>query len=310
METDKALISILMAVYEPHMDWLRIQLNSLNAQTYPNIRLYIRDDCSPAVSYEDIKALAAECITAFPFIIQRNEKNLGSNGTFERLTREATGDLFAYCDQDDIWLPEKLSKLQKLLEKQQAMLAYSDMSVMDGDGYDTAKSLRQVRPRLRYLQGKDLLSQYAFANCTAGCSLLMQTDIAKRAIPFPAKTVFDQWLCMIAAYTGCIAFENSPLVRYRIHGGNQTGILTGIKCKQDYMEKRILPMQERVVEFNRRFGAPPEVKAFANALAQQQIGKIWKYRRLCPKDAAFEIAMRILPNYIIEKILKKVSSNE
>ena len=39
MGTDKPLISILMAVYEPRMDWLREQLMSLNDQTYPNLRL-------------------------------------------------------------------------------------------------------------------------------------------------------------------------------------------------------------------------------------------------------------------------------
>ena len=41
MGTDKPLISILMAVYEPRMDWLRQQLVSLNEQTYPNLRLYM-----------------------------------------------------------------------------------------------------------------------------------------------------------------------------------------------------------------------------------------------------------------------------
>ena len=103
MPTDKPQIAILMAVYEPRMDWLREQLLSLNAQTYPNLKLYVRDDCSPSVPYEEIQSCLQDCISAFPYTIQRNEKNLGSNGTFEQLTREAGGDYFAYCDQDDIW---------------------------------------------------------------------------------------------------------------------------------------------------------------------------------------------------------------
>ena len=45
METGKPLISILMAVYEPRMDWLREQLESLEAQIYPNLRLYVRLLC-------------------------------------------------------------------------------------------------------------------------------------------------------------------------------------------------------------------------------------------------------------------------
>ena len=52
--TDKPRIAILMAIYEPRMDWLREQLESLDQQTYPNLKLYIRDDASPKVRYEDI----------------------------------------------------------------------------------------------------------------------------------------------------------------------------------------------------------------------------------------------------------------
>ena len=65
-ETGKPRIAILMAVYEPRMDWLREQLLSLNAQTYPNLMLYIRDDCSPTVPFEEIQSCVQDCIRAFP----------------------------------------------------------------------------------------------------------------------------------------------------------------------------------------------------------------------------------------------------
>ena len=86
MGIGKPRIAILMAVYEPRMDWLREQLLSLDAQTYPNLMLYIRDDCSPTVPFEEIQSCVQDCIRAFPYEIKRNEKNLGSNGTFEWLT--------------------------------------------------------------------------------------------------------------------------------------------------------------------------------------------------------------------------------
>ena len=73
MGTDKPRIAILMAVYEPRMDWLREQLLSLNAQTYPNLMLYVREDCSPTVPYEEIERCVQECITEFPFVMARNE---------------------------------------------------------------------------------------------------------------------------------------------------------------------------------------------------------------------------------------------
>lgn len=107
MEIDKPLITIVMAVYEPNMQWFKEQLLSLEAQTYPNLELIIRDDCSPTVPFEQICECAATCIRSFPYEISRNERNVGSNQTFEWLTQQARGEYIAYCDQDDVWLSEK-----------------------------------------------------------------------------------------------------------------------------------------------------------------------------------------------------------
>ena len=74
MEIDKPLITIVMAVYEPNMQWLKEQLLSLEAQTYPNLELIIRDDCSPTVPFEQIRQCASECIRSFPYEISRNER--------------------------------------------------------------------------------------------------------------------------------------------------------------------------------------------------------------------------------------------
>ena len=81
MEIDNPLITIVMAVYEPNMQWLKEQLLSLEAQTYPNLELIIRDDCSPTVPFEQICECAATCIRSFPYEISRNERNVGSNQT-------------------------------------------------------------------------------------------------------------------------------------------------------------------------------------------------------------------------------------
>ena len=94
--TGKPLIAILMAVYEPQLDWLREQLESLEKQTYPNLKLYVRDDCSKTVPFTEIEQCIRECIQSFPYEIQRNEENLGSNRTFQRLTEEAEAWLAAY----------------------------------------------------------------------------------------------------------------------------------------------------------------------------------------------------------------------
>ena len=71
-ETGKPRIATLMAVYEPRIDWLREQLLSLNAQTYPILMLNIRDVCSRTVPFDVIQCCVQDCIRAFTYEIWRN----------------------------------------------------------------------------------------------------------------------------------------------------------------------------------------------------------------------------------------------
>lgn len=228
METGKPLISILMAVYEPRLDWLREQLESLEAQTYPNLRLYIRDDCSPTVPLEEINRCVEACICNFPWTITRNEKNVGSNGTFQRLTKEAEGVYFAYCDQDDVWLPDKLAVLQREMERTGALLACSDMYVMDGTGRMTADSITKVRRHHVFRSGKGLAEGLLISNFVTGCTMLVRAESARAAVPFCPYMVHDHYIALYCAAAGEILSLPQPLIRYRIHGGNQTGLMAGV----------------------------------------------------------------------------------
>lgn len=238
-QAGKPLISILMAVYEPRLDWLREQLESLEKQSYPNLRLYVRDDCSPTVPFEEIEGLVRECIRSFPYEMKRNEKNLGSNGTFEQLTREAEGEYFAYCDQDDVWLPEKLEVLQEELEKSGALLACSDMYIIDGAGKQVADSITKVRRRHRFLKGENLTAHLMVRNFIVGCTMLVYRKVAQEAVPFKEGYIHDQWIGIVASSKGCISVVQTPLICYRQHSNNQTGVLTGIHNKEDYLSIRI-----------------------------------------------------------------------
>ncbi len=306
MKTEAPLISILLAVYNPQMDWLKLLLDSLNSQTYSNLQLNIRDDCSSDVLFEDIQTLVRRCITAFPYTIKRNKKNLGSNLTFEYLTQEATGEYYAYCDQDDIWHPKKLDNLQAVLKQKNATMVYSDMSVIDRNGDPLADSLRVIRPRLQYIYGNSQAERYFFRNCTAGCSMLVREDCAKDAIPFPTKTVWDHWVAIVAAHQGEVVFVDAPLVSYRQHGGNQTGVLNGVFSKEDYYRNRVEPLSERLALYEQLAEPSPELKQFVAARLKKKSADIWKYRYFSPYDARFEIIMRFFPESLFEKFVRRV----
>lgn len=249
MGTDKPLVSILMAVYKPNERWLREQLSSLNSQTYPNLELLIYDDC-PACPLDE--GIVRELITAFPFRIIRGEKNLGSNKAFERLTAEGTGMYFSYCDQDDVWYSQKVQRMTEVLESTGSPMVCSDLAIINAKGKRISDSITKVRKRHIFYDGDNVASYLLVKNFVTGCAMMMRSDVAKRSIPFVDSLIHDHWLAINAALSGKIEIIREPLIDYRQHDSNQTGVLKGVKTKQDYYDARIGNMFDRLADYKKR----------------------------------------------------------
>ncbi|WP_045518259.1 glycosyltransferase family 2 protein [Neobacillus niacini] len=243
-------ISILMAVYNPNIPFFIEQLKSLDNQDYGNLELLIIDDCSNGINSETITNLIEENVTNFPYVFKRNPKNMGSNKTFEELTKLANGDYLAYCDQDDIWEKDKLSVLLEQINVENAVISYSDLSIIDEQGNKIADSFKSLSKRLQHKHGENLFPFFLRMNSITGCTMLVDGKIAKEALPFPTSNVYvhDHWLALFASCKGKISYINRPLVQYRIHSNNQIGakVLEGIASKTDYLEKRVLMEAKKV----------------------------------------------------------------
>lgn len=313
------LVSILLAVYKPDYNWFKEQLMSLNSQTYDNIELIVYDDCpDEPVSEEFI----GNYISSFNYKIIRGKVNKGSNTAFEELTKIAEGTYFAYCDQDDIWETDKIEILVNTIEKDRSVLVYSDMSVINEDGLHQYDSLIEAKPRLKYIYGKNLTTQFFFKNCVSGCCMLVKKDTAKSALPFSNYMIHDQWICLVASMDGNISFVEKPLVRYRIHGNNQTGSLRGVSTKKDYYNIRVNVLRNRLNDMNQvlnrkkqsklncgnivDLNSISEIKEFCDARINKNLIGIFKYRNLCKKEAYFEILIKYMPEFIVRYLLKKL----
>lgn len=320
-ETDKPLISIVMAVYEPNLQWFREQLDSLEAQTYPNLELLVLDDCSPTVPFETVRQYVAQSIRSFPYQVARNEKNLGSNGTFEKLTQQAHGKYIAYCDQDDVWLPEKLEILQKTIEQTGATLVCSDMYIIDGQGKQTADSITKVRRHHVFHSGDNLAEELLFRNFVTGCTMLIPADLAQQAIPFCPYMVHDHYLALWCAEHGSIQSVMKPLINYRIHGGNQTGLMAGVKDKQSYGVIRIDKTVQRLQWLNEHFLCSKQTKhvlkngikwacaRHENWNSGKQKAVVWKYRSFSKMPSLFELFFRNAPESVFDFILVLAKNN-
>lgn len=315
LPSDKPLVSILLAVYKPNKKWFIEQLISLNEQKYENIELLIYDDCPESLIDEKI---IKQYITNFPYKITRSIENKGSNKAFEELTKMANGELFAYCDQDDIWELNKIVLMVKKFRNDNVTLVCSDLSIIDENSKKIANSITEIRRRHKFKCGNDLAKGLLMTNFITGCAMMVRKDICQKAIPFEITLVHDQWIAIIAAINGEIEFINKPLVRYRQHSFNQTGILTGICDKKTYYNVRIKGILNRYISLKERLSYNNELKNYINdclvwirareryffSPSFKDLKIMIKYRNFHKISIIIEVLLPFVPNSIFELIIK------
>ena len=312
-----------MAVYEPRMDWLRQQLSSLEAQTYPYLRLYILDDGSRTVSLDQIRSCAAECIRSFPCTVEESGENRGSNAAFEALTRRAEGDFFAYCDQDDVWLPEKLEKLYETITAQNAELVCSDMVIIDGDGARLADSITALRRHHLFKSGDDLWRSLWYSNFASGCAMLVRASAARSALPFNPYMYYDHYIALCASQRGRVISVPEALILHREHGGNQSSLLKGVEDKQSYYRIRVEEKYRAICWLcDNHDGLPELMEQLCRARKWMEArlrysrgdrrfaGEIWRQRAFSPRPALLELAMPFMPEKIFDLCISLARNNK
>ena len=218
-------IAILLATYNGEA-YLRELLDSLENQTEVNFRVYIHDDGSRDSTNEIID----EYQERFPERYERVEgpMGLGSKRSFLYLLEQVEADYYFFCDQDDVWLPDKVQTLMDALtememRKKGPQLAFCDMKVVDAKCNVLCESFLDYMGR----SGKQIrFSQILIDNPSAGCALGFNRALRDCCFPLPELDrieMHDAWVMMMAAVYGEITFVNEPLVLYRQHGDNVLG---------------------------------------------------------------------------------------
>ena len=304
-------VSVILATYNPKIEWFLELLQSLENQTYKNLSVLIVDDCSTTISNKELENLVGSKLKSTPYKILFNQKNLGSNKTFERLINEAETEYIAFCDQDDVWHSDKIEKsLNALIESKKDMVC-SDLRVIDGNGNVTADSITKVRKR-HNLHPQDQKEYLIYKNFVVGCTVLMKTETAKRALPFSDSFVHDHLLAIDCAFNNGIFVIDTPLIDYRIHGFNQTGVLTKVKDKQSYYTHRILDFNNKIDFLLNRYNDKQltVAKSWANARIanyHKQKGsfkQLKKLQHVNKKETFFELF--VLRNKLLFKIAVKL----
>ena len=204
------MISVCMATYNGGR-FIRQQLESILSQLpASNAEIIIADDGST-----DDTLSVAESLNDPRIRILAAKEHLGVIYNFERALKAALGDTIFLADQDDVWLPEKVDKVQ-------AKLRVYDLVMHDAfmlsDGVRGGR-LSEIRP---YVKGT---FRNWLKNSFHGCCMAFRRTVLEKAVPFPEKIpMHDQWLGLIAEQYFKVGYLPEPLIEYRQHSANATHI--------------------------------------------------------------------------------------
>lgn len=215
-----------MATYNGK-DYIGEQIDSLLAQSFTNWHLYIHDDGSndgTDVVIHQYENLYPQQISILDYPSQGCAcKN------FLGMLETISADYYMFCDQDDVWFPEKIERTferMKTVEQQNAnrpILIHTDLLVVD-------QFLNTIHPSFIkhqqiHLDKINSFEDYANTNTVTGCTMLFNEQ-AKQCMkrPYHKAILHDAWICLsVSALNGVIEFIDLPLVKYRQHSNNTLG---------------------------------------------------------------------------------------
>lgn len=264
-------VNILLATYNGAR-FLCDQLRSIQLQTVPVARLTVRDDGST----DETTAVLEQWASGNPTVTLLRGQRLGVTGNFLTLlgSRDEDSDFFAFCDQDDVWLPDKLES---------ALLALREYPVRVPVLY--CSRVEYVDEGLRHQGYSKIPKRIGFANAlveniATGCTVVMnrcsRSLICERP---PTNALLHDWWCyLVVSALGKVIYDERPSIKYRQHAGNQVGAtaspaeLFKRRLKRFYRRKARL-LSDQAVEFRRCFGdllTPQDKKTLDNFLSVRE----------------------------------------
>jgi hypothetical protein len=215
-------VAVLLSTFNGER-YLTEQLASLERQTYPNWRLYWRDDGSsdgtPAIVRDFITGLPDGKAVACP-----GGGRLRATDSFLSLLRVAvrgSADCFAFADQDDVWLPEKLAHGVAALRDvppDRPGLYFCGRTLVDA----ALRPVGQVLAPRRPPGFPAALTQ----NLVPGCCMMLNRAAAELAGASPTPDgAWHDWWCyiLVAAKGGAIIAGDTSDILYRQHDANLIG---------------------------------------------------------------------------------------
>lgn len=221
-------VIVLLSTYNGER-YLAEQLQSLVAQKDVCSEILVRDDGSKDSTTRILDEWQEKGLLSW-----YNSINLGPGKSFiDLLQNAAPGNYYAFCDQDDVWMSEKLRltmdkmKCVELANPGKPVIIHTDMHVVDENLniiHDSFWRSSGLRP--------DVLRTFPYlctCNSVNGCTIVMNS--AARELILEKYVEHDVIIhdvisaLTVAYYGGVIDYVDAPTVLYRQHSSNVVGAM-------------------------------------------------------------------------------------
>ena len=249
------MIAVLMSTYNGER-YIREQIDSLLNQTCKDWKLYIRDDGST----DGTTSIVKEYEIDYPnkIVLLGDELgNLGPGSSFMQLLSSVCSDYYMFCDQDDVWLPDKIEKTYlKLISMEsnhidKAIIVFTNLYIVDQSLNILSNSYWKSCHR-NPENAFDLYGLIVYGSPSIGCTMMLNNMAKSLLFPYKNWKLHDYWTILIISYLGRVAYVNEPLIYYRQHDNNASGFQDGGYSVRQMMEALFSMPFECVQEFYNR----------------------------------------------------------
>lgn len=213
-------VLVLLSTYNG-VSYVKEQLESVLGQTDVDVSLLIRDDGSKDNTVQLIESLYGNDSRLSVICGQ----NVGSAGSFMDLihkaaTMDARYDYYAFCDQDDVWLKDKLSAAVEALDNQA-----SDKPSLYMGAYQMVDSTLHPIPTVLKKPTINLPAALA-ANSATGCTMVFNKALLDLLASQSPKDfiMHDYWAYLVClSVGGYVYYDETTHILYRQHEHNVIG---------------------------------------------------------------------------------------
>lgn len=228
-------VAIIVPSYR-HAAFVSDCLHSVHAQSYGPLELVVVDDASDDGTAEQVEALLTPAFRArfTRSTLLRNTQNLGAHATINRGIAESRAPYLAILNSDDLYHPERITRLMAALHSHGSELAFSLVDVRRSDAPDAPlpEFFRLMPLRQKLALHHDPSTGLALLRANIAIStgnFLFSRRLFDLVGPFQPLRYCHDWDFLLQAlfFTEPAAVEE-VLYTYRLHGHNSFASLGGV----------------------------------------------------------------------------------